>query len=286
MVRSNNFFNRFFLRIYLKQLSEEKGVTNLRKLLEDGAIAEAIGKISKDEELLEDLISLLEDTDEDIQRSAFEVVSQTQSIQTLLEAIPTLVGGLESENEEVCRFAAEALYYFGTDAAEATESLSILLNHDDDDIRRAAARTLRSIGPGAVSALQHLVEALGDSDETVRGEAALSIGNIGSVDPEPVPFLVKALTDEEEFEMDGKPLEVRHAAQQALVKLGSTAVPGLLDALRDDRAELRLIAVTTLARIPSLSDVAMELLQATINDPDTTVSSAAQKAIKEVNAQK
>jgi HEAT repeat protein len=261
-------------------------VTNLRKLLEDGAIGEAIGLITSDEEFLEELIGLLEDTDEDIQRSAFEVVSQTEGIQTMLEAIPTLIGGLESENEEICRFAAEALYFFGTDAADATEPLANLLGHDDDDIRRAAARTLRAIGAGAADALQNLVEALGDSDETVRGESALSIGNIGSEDPEPIPALVQALTDEEEFEVDGKPMEVRHAAQQALVQLGNTSVNGLLDALRDDRAELRLMAVTTLAQIPALSDVAKELLQAAVNDPDASVSSAAQKAIKQVNSQK
>ena len=261
-------------------------MTNLRKLLEDGAIGEAIGLVSSDDDLLEDLIGLLEDTDEDIQRSAFEVVSHTGSIQNMLEAIPTLIGGLGSENDEICRFAAEALYFFGTDAVDATESLANLLGHDDDDIRRAAARTLRAIGSGAAEALQYLVEALGDSDETVRGEAALSIGKIGSSDSEPIPSLVRVLTDEEEFEVDGKTLEVRHAAQQALVQLGSTSVPGLLDALRDDRAELRLIAVTTLAQIPSLSDVALELLQATINDPDSTVSSAAQKALKQVNTEK
>ncbi|MFX1476031.1 MAG: HEAT repeat domain-containing protein [Promethearchaeota archaeon] len=261
-------------------------MTNLRKLLEDGAISEAIGLVSRDEDLLEDLIGLLEDTDEDIQRSAFEVVSQTSSIQNVLEAIPTLIGGLESDEDEICRFAAEALYFFGPDAADATESLANLLDHDDDDIRRAAARTLRAIGAGAVEALQRLIEALQDSDETVRGEAALSIGNIGSDDPEPIPSLVKALADEEEFEVDGKPLEVRHAAQQALKQLGNTAVPGLLEALRDDRAELRLMAVETLASIPTLSDVAIELLEATVNDPDSTVSSAAQKAIKQINATK
>ncbi len=261
-------------------------MTNLRKLLEDGLIREALALISKDEDLLEDLMSLLEDTDEDIQRSAFEVISQAKSVQGLSEVVPTLIGGLESDNDEICRFAAAALYFFGTDAAEATEPLAILLDHDDDDIRRAAARALRAIGQGAANAFHRLIEALGDSDEAVRGEAALSIGNIGSSDPEPIPFLVKALADEEEFEIDGKPLEVRHAAQQALVQLGSTAVPGLLEALRDDNAELRLIAVTTLARIPSLSDVAIELLQATINDPDTTVSSAAEKAIKQMNATK
>jgi HEAT repeat protein len=70
------------------------------------------------------------------------------------------------------------------------------------------------------------------------------------------------------------------------VQLGSTAVPGLLEALRDDRAELRLIAVTTLASIPALPDVAVELLQAAVTDPDSTVSKAAQKAIKQVNAEK
>ncbi len=261
-------------------------MTNLRKLLEDGAIGEAIGLLSNDEDLLEELISLLEDTDQDIQRSAFEVVSQTKSIHSQLEAIPTLIGGLESDDDEVCRYAAEALYFFGTDAADATESLANLLEHDDDDIRRAAARTLRAIGSGAVIALQRLIEALGDSDETVRGEAALSIGNIGNDNPEPIPSLVKVLTDEEEFEVDGKTLEVRLAAQQALVQFGSTAVPGLLEALRDDRAELRLIAVTTLAQIPALSDVAIELLQAAVNDPDSTVSTAAQKAIKQVNMTK
>jgi hypothetical protein len=252
----------------------------LRKLLQTGKIRRVLAMVAEDEDIGADLIEFLEDSDESTRRTAFEVVAQAGNFPTLLEALPMLIAGLESGEEDICRFAAEALRHLGTDAAEAAEPLAALLGHDDDEVRRSAARALGAIGSAAASVSEQLIEALSDSDEVVRGEAALAIRNIGGDASEAVPHLVELLLDEEEFKHNGKSIEVRDAAREALSRIGPKAIPRLLDALREDRADLRLMAVNTLQRMPRLPADAMKDLEEAVNDPDEAVRDAARKALK------
>jgi HEAT repeat protein len=261
-------------------------MSDLYKLLEEGEIQKAVARVNEDEDAWEDLIGLLEATDESIQRSAFEIVSQSGDNPLLLEALPMLISGLNSDEDDICRYAAEALYYLGSDAVEASDSLSKLLRHDDDDVRRATARVFTQMGPGAIVAKEPLIEALSDSDEVVRGESALALGNLGSDASEAVPALIELLSDEEEFTHAGKGMEVRLAAQTALEQIGPDAVPGLLEAMRADRAEQRVIAVTALGSIESLPEEAVKDLEDAQLDPDETVQTAAKSALKRIKAEK
>jgi HEAT repeat protein len=204
----------------------------------------------------------------------------------ILEALPMLIRGLDSDEDDICRYAAEALYYLGSDAAEAAESLSKLLRHDDDDVRRASARVFTNMGTAALVAIEELIEALSDSDEVVRGEAALAIGNLGGDASEAVPALIGLLSDEEEFIHEDKGMEVRLAAQIALEQIGPDAVPGLLEALRADRPEQRVIAVTALGSIEPLPEGASKDLEDARLDPDKAVQAAAKTALKRIKAKK
>lgn len=268
------------------QPSEAAYMSDLYKLLEEGEIQKALELVNEDEDAWEDLMGLLEGTDESIQRSAFEIVSQSGNNPRLLEALPMLISGLTSEEDDICRYAAEALYYLGSDAIEASESLSKLLRHDDDDVRRATARVFTQMGAGAIVAKDPLIEALSDSDEVVRGESAIAIGNLGSDAAEAVPALIELLSDEEEFSHEDKGMEVRLAAQTALEQIGPDAVPGLLEAMRADRAEQRVIAVTALGSIEPLPEEAVKDLEDAQLDPDESVQTAAKSALKQIKAEK
>ena len=261
-------------------------MSDLYKLLEEGEIQKALELVNEDEDAWEDLMGLLEGADESIQRSAFEIVSQSGNNPRLLEALPMLISGITSEEDDICRYAAEALYYLGSDAIEASESLSKLLRHDDDDVRRATARVFTQMGAGAIVAKDPLIEALSDSDEVVRGESAIAIGNLGSDAAEAVPALIELLSDEEEFSHEDKGMEVRLAAQTALEQIGPDAVPGLLEAMRADRAEQRVIAVTALGSIEPLPEEAVKDLEDAQLDPDESVQTAAKSALKQIKAEK
>ncbi len=255
-------------------------MSDLYKLLEEGELKKALELVNEDEYAWEDLLEFLEDADESIRRAAFEIISKSGDNPRLLDALPMLISGLESEEEEICRYAAEALFFLGSDAAEAAESLAALLTYDDDEVRRAVARVFSQMGSGALEVKEALLDALSDSDEVVRGEVALAVANLGSEVPEAIPHLINLLTDEEEFIHEGQNLDVQTAAQAALEKIGPAAVPPLLEAMRVDRADLRVIAITTLAGIGSLSEEAIKDIEDAIQDPDENVQMAAKNALK------
>ncbi|MFX1509307.1 MAG: HEAT repeat domain-containing protein [Promethearchaeota archaeon] len=261
-------------------------MSDLYKLLEEGEIQKALELVNEDEDAWEDLMGLLENSDESIQRTAFEIVSKSGDNPMMLEALPMLISGLDSDEDDICRYAAEALYYLGSDAAEAAESLTALLRRDDDEVRRAVARVFTQMGTSALYAKEQLIEALSDSDEAVRGEAAMALGNLGSDASEAVPALIKLLSDEEEFMHEEKGMEVRLAAQGALEQIGPDAVPGLLEAMRADRPEQRLIAVTALGSIGTLPEAAVKDIEDARLDPDEGVQKAAKSALKRIKAEK
>ncbi len=259
-------------------------MTDLYKLLEEGETQKALAAVTEDEDLWTDLIEFLEDNDEDIRRSAFEVVANAGNHPSLLDALPLLIKGLESDDEVICRNAAESLYYLGPDASDAVEALARLITHEDGEVRRASARLLNAIGPAVSEILEQLIGALSDSDEVVRGEIAYALINVDKDLEEAVPHLVELLIDEEEFEHEGKIKEVRMAAQEALIHIGLEAVPGLLEALRDDRADYRLMVITTLAQIKSIPEEAIKEIEDAAQDPDETIQSEARKALKKIKS--
>ena len=283
----NNLFEaRLANRISQEQRIEATSVSDLEKLLEDGQVQKALELVNDDDDAWEDLLGFLEGSNETMQRISFELVAQCGDHPRLLEALPMLISGLDSGEEDLYRYAAEAMYFLGSDAVEAADSLAALLTYDDDDVRRSVARVFAQMGTGAIEAKEALIEALRDSDEVVRGEVAIALGNLSADVPEAVPRLIALLTDEEEFTHREKTLDVRTAAQMALENIGTPAVTSLLEALRADRAELRAIAVTTLSRIGSLPEGAVKDIEEAVQDPDETVQTAARKALKKIKAEK
>jgi len=283
----NNLFEARLVNKITQELRvEATTVSDLEKLLEDGEVQRALELVNEDDDAWEDLLGFLEGSDESMQRVSFELVAQCGDHPRLLEALPMLISGLDSGEEDLYRYAAEAMYFLGSDAVEAADSLAALLNYDDDEVRRSVARVFAQMGTGAIEAKEALIEALGDSDEVVRGEIALALGNLSADVPEAVPRLIALLTDEEEFTHGEKTLDVRSAAQTALAKIGAPAIASLLEALRADRADLRAIALSTLSRIGSLPEGAVKDIEEAVQDPDEIVQTAARKALKKIKAEK
>jgi predicted Ser/Thr protein kinase len=138
--------------------------------------------------------------------------------------------------------AVLALGELGELAAQATTSLTDLLDDPDDNVRWAAATSLGKIGPQARDAVPALAAALSDKDDTlIHRNAAAALANIGPAAGAAVPGLIGALRD--------KDSTVREEVVEALVRIGSAAAPALIEALQDEDERVRFEAADALAKI-------------------------------------
>ncbi len=103
------------------------------------------------------------------------------------------------------------------------------LKSPDSDVRRLAAKSLAEMGTEAKAAAPALIVALkSDKDLFVRRFAAQALGEVGADPKAAVPALRGALREDRK--------ELVEAAILALGKLGPTAVPPLVEALKGGAA--------------------------------------------------
>ncbi|MCO5168198.1 MAG: HEAT repeat domain-containing protein [Planctomycetes bacterium] len=148
------------------------------------------------------------------------------------DAVKGLLGALTGGRQDLKPTCAEALGRIGPNAGAAAPALVEALGSDDFDLRREAATALGFLGPRAEAvAPPRLKGLLTDAEPRVRVAAATSLARLGDRSPELADVLGGAVQKSNRL-----PLEVRHAAAEALGLLGphgAKAVPTLLAALRE-----------------------------------------------------
>jgi HEAT repeat protein len=118
----------------------------------------------------------------------------------------------------------------GTAAAADVTKLVADLKSPDSDVRRTAAKGLGEMGPEAKSAAAALISALkNDKDLFVRRFAAQALGEVEADPKSAVPALAAVLKEDDKKELV-------EAAITALGKMGESAVPPLIDALKNKAA--------------------------------------------------
>jgi HEAT repeat protein len=203
-------------------------------------------------------------------------------------AVPALRTALQDPSAEVRGLAALALGAIGLSAADAAPALVKLLG-DQAPVRAKASVALAQLGPGGVPALadglkatRHTIRAgcaqvlallgadaapalsalstaLADSDAKVRTLVAVALGEQDGRAANAVPGLVRVLTDPE--------ASVRAAAEQALLRVGSPAVPRLVEVAREGPdLVLRARAVTVLGEMGMKARDAVPTLVAIVRD--------------------
>ncbi|MEM7408969.1 MAG: HEAT repeat domain-containing protein [Myxococcota bacterium] len=147
------------------------------------------------------------------------------------------------------------------------ESVLRDLESPDDEVRRLAVERIEALS--LEEAIQCLLDRLGDSDWRVRKAA---VGRIVAQRDQDrvVRGLVDALSD-------GDNSGRRNAAVEALIALGSRAIPALVEASTIDDADVRKFVVDTLAGIGDAD--AMGAIMARLMDEDTNVRAAAADAL-------
>jgi HEAT repeat protein len=133
--------------------------------------------------------------------------------------------------------AEQALSRITDWGSEAVVPLEQRLSHPEVEVRWWAVRALAGLQDERVPGL--LVRALSDSDNGVRWCAGLSLRRHPS--SQASPALVGMLADQDALS--------RRLAGDALVAIGSPAVPELLEVMEQDDPLVRLEAVRALAKI-------------------------------------
>jgi HEAT repeat protein len=222
--------------------------------------------LTKSNEVVNELLKALEDSDEYVRRNAAFALAKIGSE----TAIAGLLKALEHSHWYVRRYAAFALAKIGSETAIAR--LLKALEDSDEYVRGNAAVALGNIG--SETAIPGLLKALEDSDEYVRRNAAEALGKIGSETA--IAGLLKALEDSNK--------DVRRYAVEALGKIGSeTAIPGLLKALEHSDYAVRRNAAFALGNIGS--ETAIPGLLKALEDSDEGVRGEAAVALGKIGSE-
>jgi len=226
------------------------------------------------------------------------------------EAVLALNGALQDKNLFVRFSAANALGQIGPAAANAVGSLRTAAQDTEWLVRVAAVRASGKIGsgPAADKAIPLLKEALRDKDLLVRLAAAEALGQIGALAENAVADLKKAVQDSEglvrraaitalgriaqggvdearlaiEEALQSPRADIRLYAVDTIWRTGvplKSAVPPLLQLLRDVQAETRRAAAGALGRVrPAISEI-VDALKVALTDKDASVREASASAL-------
>jgi HEAT repeat protein len=170
--------------------------------------------------------------------------------QAAAPTIQSLVDALKSPDQAAQLKAIDSLGAKGAKAAEAVPALTDLLKSPAAAVRAHAAGALGQIGVPAKSAAPALAELLKDADDTVRRQAVKAVTRIRPGPQVMVPLCMKLLDDADPG--------VRIRILQAIADAGPAAVPGLIEALKNDKVEywaclaLREIGPKAKAAVPAL----------------------------------
>jgi HEAT repeat protein len=180
---------------------------------------------------------------------------------------------------------ANAIVLLGQSGENGTIAVPVLIemlkdqpgftSSENNYFRDAAAKALAQIGLSAVPAL---TEALKDEDVNVRAGVSYALGRIGPDAMSAVPQLINTLKNwpkASKLEND----YVRDTAANALVNIGSAAVPKLIEALKMQNVDVRGGAAYALGRIGPRAKAAVPTLIEALKASHEYVRSSAADAL-------
>jgi HEAT repeat protein len=168
-----------------------------------------------------------------------------------------LISRLRSPDAATRLKAIDQLGAQGANAAGAVGPLTALLKDRSADVRTHAARSLGKIGAAARSAAPELTSLLKDDDPTVRRQAVDALVTIRPGPKVMIPLFIQLMKDSD----PGVQMRVLNAVSEA----GKAAVPGLIEALKND--EVAYWACVVLRDIGPAAKAAVPALAEKLNNP-------------------
>ena len=192
-------------------------------------------------------------------------------------ALPAVIGALRAPEPTARRQACNVLGSQGIAPQEVVDALVQTMVRDPDTRVRGAARAaLKELGVDLSKHVDALLLALQDDSPDVRENAADWLGETRPRPVEGVDALVTTLFTDES-------LRVREAAERALRDMGSdasSAVPRLLEALRDGSRDQREAAASVLGSVSTADDRELNALVSTsVADRELSVRLAARGSL-------
>jgi HEAT repeat protein len=181
--------------------------------------------------------------------------------QAMDASVKELIGLLKSSDTSSRLRAIDQLGAQGPQAAEAVAPLAALLKDDSAVVRAHAAWSLGQIGAPAKAAAPDLAALTTDIDETVRRQA---VGALIAIRPGPkvaIPLFIKLMEDSDPG--------VRTRVLNGIAEVGAEAMPGLIEALKNDKAAFW--ACVILRRIGPAAKDAAPALAAKLKDPNPEI---------------
>ncbi|MFM7150701.1 MAG: HEAT repeat domain-containing protein, partial [Gemmataceae bacterium] len=189
-------------------------------------------------------------------------------------ALPALLLNLKDLDAPERWQAIDAVGWIARTAQPPIRGLTeILVNGLKDRevrVRVQAARALWRRTRQARTIVPLLRDALSDRDAVARRWVVETLGEMSAED-RVVPLLAMALEDRE--------MSVRLAAEEAMIRLGSAAVPSLLEALASRNPRVRLGVLQALSRLDLSPDAAKTRLTPLRDDADPAVRALAEEIL-------
>lgn len=214
------------------------------------------------ESAIPELKKLLTDEEQVISVSAARAIAEIEIVSGKSEhakdLIPVLVSGLKSDRRDVAIEAIQGLVYIGTPAVAAIKPL---VNGSSLVASLNACDALAGVGAGAADAVDNLITAAKSQDPKVRWHAISALGDIGPAAKSSIPVIIAALSD--------KDTQVRFNSGHALQQFGESAVPALIEALKNEKT--RSYVMPVLAAIGPAAKAAVASLAGFINSKDPSL---------------
>lgn len=181
------------------------------------------------------------------------------------DAVPEVSLALQSSNSMTRIIAVKTLVAIDKGDAQFVPVFSKMLSDPEWSVRQKAAGALAELGPAASSAIPQLIAGL--NDHLTGDSAAFALGKIGPAAKDAVPALIKQWKD-------------HPSAVQAVGMIGTTAIPALLDGLKNPSPDIRNGCAWQLGEFHAAE--AVPQLIAALQDPERTVRFSAAQALKKI----
>ncbi len=270
-------------------------------------VAEALGEIGEDarkagrnyDAAAIGLATALKDDSDDVFREAIQELGDVRptSAESLVVVVPALIAVQTKGPSNTRDDVLDVLGQIGEDLAESGQSTDTIrdaliagLNDDSTKVRTNAIAELSDIQAASTQTFAALIRVLSDDSKSVRARAEDVLIKLGRSHAVSItPLLAGALTNSQSATTRGHVVDVLGEIGEALVKKGESdemVVKPLLVALQDSDADVRRNAADELGEMRAKSPDAVTALTGALEDSSKNVRSAAQKAIRRINAAK
>lgn len=247
---------------------------------------------ARDSQLVDTMVAALNDDDRGVRQVALEAINKLPK-KSFVAVIPQLVPRLSDQHEPDPQLRAQTARMLArqeTAAQAALAALNAAVQHDPDfQVRSAALFAVYNVARDADEALPAPLYAVAhDRDPRLRRIAAERLAKYGAAAATATPQLIAALADSgvparaADDPLRGQDEPVCLAAVAALVSIGEPAVEQLVDALKSENRQVRVLAMRTLGDIGPVAKAALPALAQAAASSDPNETAAAKTALAKI----